>query len=549
MSHPNTALADPPPEAAEAQARRAGTALGYHQRTKHTLKAYAAGPETLDWDAQPDPFRTYDGAPARALPLTARALDTRFCDLFGSDAPPPAPLGRDSVAALLELSFGLSAFKQLGPDRWAVRANPSSGNLHPTEAYVLARGVAGLDDGVHHYVSRDHALERRARLAPGPARLLIGLSSVAWREAWKYGERAFRYCQLDTGHALGALIHAAAALGWRVRLVPAGAGALAALLGLDRAADFAGGAEREDPELLAEILVGAPAPEGLPALAADPDWRGHANLLDRHPLYRWPVIDAVSVATAAPDAAPQPEAGPARPVAPPAPPPPDGGGAVRAAALILGRRSAQRFDTRAMLPAADFFRLLAALDPGAPAFSVWDFAPRLHPVLFVHRVEGLPRGVYALPRRPGMAGTLKAAMRADFDWSPAPGAPDHLPLFCLAEADARGVARTVCCHQAIAGDGAFSLALLAEFAPLVARDPWRYRQLHWEAGLLGQALYLAAEAAGIRGTGIGCYFDDEVHRLLGLAGADLQSLYHFTVGTPLDDPRILSEPAYAGRPL
>jgi hypothetical protein len=41
---------------------------------------------------------------------------------------------------------------------------------------------------------------------------------------------------------------------------------------------------------------------------------------------------------------------------------------------------------------------------------------------------------------------------------------------------------------------------------------------------------LAAEAAGVRGTGIGCYFDDVLHRALGLTGHDWQSLYHFTIG-------------------
>ena len=29
----------------------------------------------------------------------------------------------------------------------------------------------------------------------------VRLSSIHWREAWKYGERAFRYCQHDIGHA------------------------------------------------------------------------------------------------------------------------------------------------------------------------------------------------------------------------------------------------------------------------------------------------------------------------------------------------------------
>ena len=90
----------------------------------------------------------------------------------------------------------------------------------------------------------------------GPARLWIGLSSIHWREAWKYGERAFRYCQLDLGHALGALSYAAAALGWRAQWVEGLDSAhIAALLGLDRDADF-GRAEREDPDALLRNFPG-----------------------------------------------------------------------------------------------------------------------------------------------------------------------------------------------------------------------------------------------------------------------------------------------------
>ena len=37
---------------------------------------------------------------------------------------------------------------------------------------------------------------------------------------WKYGIRAFRYCQHDVGHAIGALRFAAALLGWRLELLP-----------------------------------------------------------------------------------------------------------------------------------------------------------------------------------------------------------------------------------------------------------------------------------------------------------------------------------------
>jgi SagB-type dehydrogenase family enzyme len=524
----------------------ADIASAYHSRTKHSLKRYAAGPETLDWDAQPNPFREFAGSPRVALPLTSDRLTTTFAQLHDTTTS-PAALTIDAVALLLELSFGLAAWKELGPDRWALRCNPSSGNLHPTEAYVLAENVSGLDDGLYHYVSRDHALEQRCRRAAsshGPSRLWIGLSSIHWREAWKYGERAFRYCQLDIGHALGALAYAAAALGWRIRLIEdADSAALAAVMGLDRAADFTG-VETEDADVLLAIEprdAVAPRSPTMPRPYGPGDhWAGLANRLDRHPLYRWPIIAEVSAATSG--------QGREAAFAPPAYPPLAAGADTRAAETILGRRSAQRFDAKYTMSREHFTRLLDALLPRPILpWDLWAFAPRLHPVLFVHRVEGLAPGVYALPRHPDAETTLRHQLRADFDWQPVEDAPVHLPLFRLLPTDSRGVVRTASCHQAIAGDGCFAVAMLAEFAPLVDGNPWRYRQLHWEAGLLGHVLYLEAEAAGLRGTGIGCFFDESVHEMLGIASPRLQTFYHFTVGRPLTDNRITTLAAYPGR--
>ena len=62
--------------------------------------------------------------------------------------------------------------------------------------------------------------------------------------------------------------------------------------------------------------------------------------------------------------------------------------------------------------------------------------------------------------------------------------------------------------------------------------------------MIGQVLYLEAEAAGVRGTGIGCFFDDAVHEVFGLHGRAYQSLYHFTVGSPVEDTRLTTLPPY-----
>ncbi len=526
----------------------AEVALAYHARTKHSLERYAAGPETLDWDAQPNPFREFAGCTRTPLALTADRLATSLAQLYVPGGVVPAPLTLASVSTLMELSMGLSAWKEYGPDRWALRCNPSSGNLHPTEAYVFSSNVPGLDDGLHHYVSRDHALEQRCRTTgnPAPARLWIGLSSVHWREAWKYGERAFRYCQLDIGHALGALRYAAAALGWTATVVNGIADtALTGLMGLDRADDFSG-VEREDADLLIAIDPHPAADSG--ATNDIPDafetrigqWAGRANLLDPHPFYRWPVIDQVSRATHGHNTGARSDIIDY--------PPLRQASEARAADIILGRRSAQRFDSKFTMSADIFYLLLDGLlaRPVAP-WDVWSFVPRLHPILFVHRVEGLEPGFYALPRHPGATRSLRETLRPDFSWQILESAPAHLPFFKLLPTDCRSIARTVSCHQWIASDGCFSLSMLSEFEPIVAANPWRYRQLHWEAGLLGHVLYLEAEAAGLRGTGIGCYFDDALHSLLGIRTMQFQALYHFTVGRPLTDDRIMTLPAYPGR--
>jgi hypothetical protein len=110
------------------------------------------------------------------------------------------------------------------------------------------------------------------------------------------------------------------------------------------------------------------------------------------------------------------------------------------------------------------------------------------------------------------------------------------------------MAQTVSCHQEIAADGAFALAMVAEFEPsLQEHGSWFYKRLHWEAGAIGQVFYLEAEAAGVRSTGIGCFFDDALHQAVGLRGRRHQDLYHFTVGGAVDDPRLRTSPAYAHR--
>ena len=537
----------------------------YHALSTHRPGRFAPGPGHLDWPNQPEPFRTYAGAATVDLPL-AGERGPAWADVLRRGALVPRPADAGSLGALLELTLGVTAWKQHGPSRWALRANPSSGNLHPTEGYLVTPSLPGLPAGVHHYLARDHVLERRLTPSPagedalgrllGPGAVLVGLSSVHWREAWKYGERAYRYCQLDVGHALAGLRHAAATQGWAARLLEApGDGDVAALLGLDREADQAGldPRDREHPDLLAVVAppddLGAVASrveaglDALVALARDGTWAGRPNALSpRHA--DWPGIEAVAGACRKPRTEPAADASGA---GTPAPAVASAGeaGVVDAYRLLRRRRSAQAMDGDASLPAAAFAALLRRLlpGPGAVPGDVLPGPPRVHPVLFVHRVDGLEPGLYLLDRGGAAAGALRSALRPDFLWRRPEAGPGDLPLFLLEPADARAFAREVSCRQEIAAASVFSLGLVADLETL-GRGAWWYRRLLWEAGAVGQALYLGAEVAGLRGTGIGCFLDDVVHEVLGLGGDRFRDLYHFTVGAGLDDARLTTLEAY-----
>lgn len=529
--------------------------LAYHQRTKHHLQRYAAGPGELDWSGQPNPFRSFVGSPRLELPLLTDEPRLSYAGLYQPGEIEPQALTLSSIAALFELSFGISAWKQYGDTRWALRCNPSSGNLHPTEAYAVVEDCGGIGDGVHHYLCRDHVLEERCRFSKEaggrvlpPGSLLVGLSSIHWREAWKYGERAFRYCQHDVGHAIAAVRYAAAALGWHARVLTSwGDTDIGAILGVDRDEDFAG-AEGESPDAMLMVTARrSDAAEGdfesgaLPGAARSGRWQGQANVLAPHHLHEWPVIDEVARACT------KPETQESLWQAASLPAPLGSDCEHTAAAIIRQRRSAQELDGITTMPASTFYRMLDMSLPrrAVPPWDALDWQPRVHLALFVHRVDGLQPGLYLFLRNDHAEEKLRAGFSSRFEWSRVAGCPEHLPLFRLLSADARNAARSLSCHQDIAADGAFSLGMLAEYETSIAQGPWVYRQLFWEAGILGQMLYLESEAAGMRGTGIGCYFDDAVHDLLGIKGRDLQSMYHFTVGAALTDTRLQTLPAYA----
>lgn len=492
-------------------------AFAYHDRTKHRPQQYAASLGYMDWATQPDPFRRYDGA--SLVPLAHFDVTPPYHLLFDKGSLPAAPLCFESVSQLLRYSLGLAAWKSHGGSSWALRCNASSGNLHPTECYLIAPPVSGISDKatLSHYAPREHALEilyTYPQSLPTDS-VLVALSSVIWREMWKYGERCWRYCQLDAGHAAQSLSIAAAMLGWECELLGVDTDEIARLCGLDQHERF-DAHERESPDLL--LRIGKKTP---PSLPHTPPLSSRANRLSPSH-HAWPAVDRIDEAARGVYPLPAPLnclhrlPSPSRSVG----------------EIILKRRSAQMMDGTG-IGEAQFRQILDA------SLCCAD-TPDVSFVLFIHRVEGLERGLYIYVRDAKEVESLRAAMDPEFVWHDCSEG-----LYLLAQGDYRGAAQYISCNQEIAREGAFSFGMLCRFADVLDdRGAIGYKNLYHQCGMLGQMLYLEATSLGLSATGIGCFLDDEFHALLGLRDQRYQSLYHFTVGRAIVDTRITTLPPY-----
>lgn len=531
--------------------------FAYHEATKHHLNRHARGPGGLDWATQPNPFRRYAKAPLLKLDHVVPGDHPHYEPVFVESILSPQPLNRSSLSQLFYDSLALSAWKQVGDVRWSLRVNPSSGNLHPTEGYLVCGLVNGLctQPMVCHYAPKEHALERRVdfsqetwkALSSGlpNSTILVGLTSIHWREAWKYGERAFRYCQHDIGHAIATVTLAAAAMGWKTTLLnDLSTESLASLLGVFNPR----GAEPEQPECLLAVYPQRKScavqtlPEDVIVIFKTLPWQGTPNRLSPAHV-DWPIIGQVTVATRKPGTRKINETS-----VPIGKPLEVGSTPISFRKMVHQRRSCLSLDGHTSITRDALYEILRKTIPGPGQFpfNALPWRPLIHFGLFIHRVQDVDPGIYFLVRDPTQLDLLKTAMKKEFAWEKPKACPDDLKLYRLLTGDARELAQQISCHQEIAADGCFSLGMIAEFEqPLKHYGAWLYPRLFWEAGAIGQVLYLEAEARDIRSTGIGCFFDDPMHRVLGLTDRRFQDLYHFTIGGPVEDKRLTTLPAYS----
>ena len=368
-------------------------APGDTARLYHRLTSYS--PEREWTDPLDDPRIVQD--------FTPNDLDTvpPFCKAYGDGLPrvelprewePGAPataalagrrdertLDVPALARLLFLSSGVVRTSHRRGRDWLFRAAGSAGGRFPMELYVSARGVDGLDDGVHWYDPVGHALLQVGPAAGGEATTLV-VTGIPWRTGWRYAERGFRHIYWDSGTLLSHALALAAAPRLWTRFPDA---AVARLVGADGTHEFG--------VALVALEAGEPAIE--------PGGEAVVGTIDTSPREFPLVTRAQHAGDLAQLGEPWPEPAPLD-VAPPHSPSLDD--------VILTRGSTRRMDASATVSRERFDFAMAASLRGT----------RVPHWVAVHAVQALEPGLYRWPDldTPVRRGDLREVMlRACWD--------------------------------------------------------------------------------------------------------------------------------------
>lgn len=412
----------------------------YHEQTKHSWESVRRGGPGLDWDNRPHPFKEYRGL-----------------------APQPAPAG---LERLLRLGAGVvRTRREPGGLEYHFRTYSSAGALYPVEIY------AATPDGLFHFHPGELALRRlrgedvRGALADGE--VVLVLTGILWRTAWKYGARGYRHLWWDAGTMLANLL----ALAPEARVLTGF---------VDDEVNRLVAADGEREAALCLLALGREEPPAPPAV--------EELRLDIEPLSRvereYPLASELHRAAClqSPDAVRRwRELEPERATESwPAPLEP-----------LLRRRGSLRDFSPEPVAAEELGRILArALDP-IPA----DVGPSTELYGVVNAVEGLPAGAYRFEP------------------------PDGFQL--LRAGDFRLQAGYLALEQPLGALAAATLFFMADLEAVLDRLGDRgYRWAQLEAGIRTGRVYLAGVAAGLGATA-STFYDDDVSRFFDVGRSPL----------------------------
>lgn len=494
------------------------TARAFHEGTKHSWESVRRRGHFLDWSNRPRPFKLYEGLERVPLPrpvprLQRPALEALLAEARDSGEG-PVTVDATLLAWLLFLSAGVLRRRRLNGEEFHFRTYASAGALYPVEVYVACGDLDGLAAGVYHFDPLGFELVRlragdhrpflvRAAAEPSVAQapVVLVLSGVPWKTAWKYTERGYRHLFWDAGMMLANLLAGARSADLPARVVVGFADReVEGLLGLDGVREF--------PLCLVSLGRGAAvAPAPVPP---EPVRLRERPFSPRELTFQGirEVNDAGRLETEGVEAwrarADRLLPGPPRSVAGlsldalPADPVDE----------VVRRRGSARFFASGSLPLPVLRAILAVATRGLPT----DYAPQgsalVRPYLVVNAVRGLAPGAYVWER-----GEL------------------HL----LQEGRFAAQAGYLCLEQRLGMDAAVTAFLMAPLDRVleVAGDRG-YRLAQLEGGVAGGFLYLGAYAHRFGATGL-TFYDDDVTEFFSPHAAGKACLLVVAVG---ESPRL-----------
>ncbi len=485
----------------------------FHDVTKHRRDRVVGG--RMDPANRPLPFKVYGDLElmpfsAASDHLMASALDALSgrCELSGRSPT------RADLELVCHLSNGVLRWRdapRLPGGRMAFRAAPCTGALYHIELYLACADLHQLPAGLYHFCARDSGFRRlrdgdvRGMLADvavgassiSQAPAVIVLTSTFWRNAWKYGPRAYRHSYWDGGVVVANALAVTNALGLPGEVVLGFVDAQ-----VNRLIDV-------DPEHEAAIaLIGLGGGAPAPAVTHELERLDLATMPLSSFEERFEAIPAAHRATSLDSTAAVAgwrranEASTLPPARQPDTPLRSAGTGLQAA--ITGRRSTRAF-SHAPITLEELQELLVTATASVPSDA--EIGPgAVH--LAVSAVEGLEPGAYRLDG-------------------------DRLVLIrTCSEAAMRVAVTRMSLDQPLAGDAAVNVCFLTDLDQELQRRGERgWRAIHIGASIAAGRLEVAAEALGLGATGM-TFFDDEVAWLFELDGARTGVSYQASVGVP-----------------
>lgn len=504
----------------------------YHRDTNHSALTVSQGAQALDWDNQPSPFKMYPGLTGDKLPTGIPSSGLPALQALGLSSPDrPCLPTLTLLAGLLHYAAGITKVGTVPGGKMYFRAAACTGALYHIELYLVCGDIPDLPAGVYHFGAHDFSLHRlregdhrgllveasggQSAVAEAPATVV--LSSVYWRNSWKYRARAYRHAYWDSGTILANLLAVGNANGIPQTVVASFVDApVNRLLDLDPSREVA----------VQLVTVGRDTEQVIPPARHPPRLRLEVAPYSRREV-SYPAMAEVHTASSLFDPGevqemwghPPPLTNPAPtgPMFPLKATPEDGlpqdtnGETIEE--TILRRGSSRRF-RRAAITFEQLSNMLDRATTGIAADFLGASGGTLNQLyLIVNDVEELPQGSYVFHR--------------------SRSAGDRGELEQLAQRDFRALAGNLDLGQALAADASVNVYFLADLNTVLDRYGNRgYRMAQMEASIMGGRLYLAAYAQRLGATGL-TFFDDEVTEFFSPHAQGKSVMFLVAVGVPM----------------